>query len=151
MYGYPKGRCSWLSQLNVVLGMVATYMYRKLISTKKSRITEKHTEGRLPVVKASGKICYPGRLGSSWHPREYLAVHSLWYCVREVPWLHIAFSRLSFSLRQIQATNNILKNFHVRTCKVSWVINTLETTMGCWKERHFTYKCKSFATVPMTV
>ena len=142
MYSYPKGRCSWLSHLNIVLGMVATYSKLIHVSTKNQE-SQIFAEGRLPAVKASGKICFPGRLGASWHPRGIPGRSFVVVLFWGSSLVSYSFFEVIFLFKAIQAINNVLKNFHVRTCKVSWVINTVETAMGCWKERHFTYKCKS--------
>lgn len=129
--------------------MVATYS--KLISTKNQE-SEKNTRDS----RKAG--C------QSWRPLGRFVTREDWDLVdiRANTWKIIccgivvvlfwgsslvsySFFEVIFLFKAIQAINNVLKNFHVRTCKVSWVINTVETAMGCWKERHFTlYKCKSF-------
>ena len=115
--------------------IVLTLWYGGNISLIKKKITniEKQTEGRLSVVKASGKICYTERLdlvyvrANTWKaPGRFI--------FEEVCWFLLIFKRLSFSLRLFKLLTipiSIPKRFELRTCKVSLVRVKLETGMGC--------------------
>lgn len=148
MYGYPKGQCSWLFQLNTEWCYSPWYGGNTDTYSKLNLQTRKHTKAGCQPWRPLGRFV----TREDWDPVDirgrFICCGN---CFGEVSWFLLVFLRLSFSLRQFKLLK-ISKKIHVKTCKVSWAMNTRETAMGCWKERHFTYKCKRFgATIRMTL